>query len=235
MERSNSNHSSRFQWPVITGAALAIVCLLALTSFWLGQNSRTLALLKHDVEDYFTPAGATVFVGDSLVSSADWSQYLPAHNIVNRGLYGDDTSDLLSVLPRVLALQPAELIVLIGINDLNKQLEWQQSKATLSRIFDRIDAHTAPISVVLVELLPINDSWHREIRADAVVRFNQFLQQQANERQYTFAPVAAALGDGHDGLKPEYTVDGIHLSSRGYEALSRALEPFLFVGNTVSN
>lgn len=235
MGRSNLKNPRRFYLLLLAGVTLALALILVLASLWAGQNYRTIALFKHRIENHFTPAGATIFVGDSLVSSADWNEYLPQHSIVNRGIYGDDTNDLLGVIPRVLDIQPSQLVILIGINDLNKQLDWQQSKTNLSRIFDHIDDSTPEIRVVLVELLPTNDSWHRKIDFDAVSRFNQFLEQQADERQYTFARVASSLGEGHDRLKPEFTRDGIHLSSEGYRVLGQALEPYLLVGNTASS
>ncbi|MFK7733204.1 MAG: GDSL-type esterase/lipase family protein [Pseudomonadales bacterium] len=174
-------------------------------------------------------------MGDSLVSSADWSEYLPEHNIVNRGVYADDTSDLLSILPDVLELQPAQLLILIGINDLNKRLDFHQSSIVLVRIFDLIDEHTPEMQVVLIELLPTNSTWPKQPERQLVERFNLFLQQQADKRQYTFARIGSSLGEGYGGLNPRFTSDGIHLNSKGYSALSDALKPYLFVGNSISN
>ncbi len=233
MGRSNSRQLRRGYLLLLLGVALPLAFLLA--AQWSGLNHRTIALVKHHIGNHFTPTGATIFLGDSLVSSANWNEFLPTHNIVNRGIYGDDTKQLLSVLPEILDIQPAQLLILIGINDLNKQLDWQQSKANLTDIFDRIDSSTPKIHVVLLQLLPINDSWHREIELEAVTRFNQFLQLQADERQYTFASVASYLGEGHNGLKPEFTSDGIHLNSEGYRALGQALEPYLIGGKPENN
>lgn len=235
MGRFDTKYSRRFYLLIVAGAGTALTIVLIIGLLWAGQGHRTIALVKHHINNYFTPAGATVFVGDSLVSSADWNHYLPAHSVVNRGIYGDDTNDLLGIIPQILDLQPAQLIILIGINDLNKQLEFEQSRANLSRIFDLVDERTPTIKVLVVELLPTNNSWHRKIEFEDVNRFNQYLQQQADQRHYTFVPVASSLGEGHDGLKPEFTSDGIHLNAEGYRALSQALEPYIFVGNTISN
>jgi len=235
MERSNSPRSGRFYLLVLLGAGLVLALAALLALRWFEHNYRSIALLKHQIENVFTPIEAIVFVGDSLVSSADWNEYLPAYNIVNRGIYGDDTSDLLSIIPQVLELQPAQLLMLIGINDLNKQMDFEESKANLAQIFDRIDEHTPRLQVVLLELLPTNASWHRQPAPQAVDQYNRFLQQQADQRQYTFAAISSSLAEEQGGLNPGFTHDGIHLNSEGYRVLSQALQPFLIVGNTVRN
>ncbi|MEM8499296.1 MAG: GDSL-type esterase/lipase family protein [Pseudomonadota bacterium] len=234
MEQSKASKYKSYLLLAAAGAfALALAVGLALR--WVDHNNRNVILLKHRVENLFTPEGATVFMGDSLVSSADWNEYLPGHNIVNRGVYADDTKDMLIVLPDVLALKPAQLVILIGINDLNKRLDFAQSAATLTRIFNLIDEHASEIRVVLIELLPTNDSWARQPEQFSVERYNRFLQQQADERQYTFARIGSSLGEGHGGLNPRFTSDGIHLNSKGYSVLGTALKPYLFVGNSISN
>jgi lysophospholipase L1-like esterase len=61
-------------------------------------------------------------------------------------------------------------------------------------------------------------------------RINQLLKAICNERNIDFINLNTVLS-GKNGLKPQYTTDGMHLNSKGYELWSIILKDYLLLNN----
>ena len=65
---------------------------------------------------------AVVFVGDSITEGGLWSEWLPGVDVINRGISGNTTQDILDRMPHIVSVKPDKLFLMIGVNDLNKRL-----------------------------------------------------------------------------------------------------------------
>ena len=64
---------------------------------------------------------------------------------------------------------------------------------------------------------------------NAIIRkVNRLLEEKTNALGYPFINVYDELIDENDNLKREYTLDGIHLSTKGYEQVVRKLKPYIY-------
>ena len=156
-----------------------------------------------------------VFLGDSITQGGRWSELFPGSGAVNRGIGGDTTADLLARLDQVLALQPAKLFVMIGINDLNRGLGPDTATANYQQMFDRIDAALPDTRVFLQSVLPVNDDWAATNNTH-IPTLNAALQAQASARGYTYIDLNSAFSGPNGQLRTELSNDGIHLMGKGY-------------------
>ena len=177
-----------------------------------------------------------IFIGDSIVEYYPLQELFgTAKTIVNRGIRGYQTGLLLENLDAHLYGDAVDQIVLlIGINDIGKDIPMNEALDNLERVIQSI-ARDYPLSQIkLVSILPVNEG--EEYKQTVYIRTNEKIREwnQAYEAlasayvQVDFVPIYDNLTDSEGQLQSAYTTDGLHLSVAGYQALSEALKTYLF-------
>src|SRR5262245_42410399 len=64
------------------------------------------------------PHDSIVFLGDSITELCHWSELLQNPSVLNRGIGGDTTQDILNRVDQIYRLRPQKLFLMIGVNDL---------------------------------------------------------------------------------------------------------------------
>ncbi|HSI17540.1 MAG TPA: GDSL-type esterase/lipase family protein [Sphingomonas sp.] len=169
-----------------------------------------------------------VFLGDSITDLWDLSKSFPGKPYVNRGIGSQVTAQMLLRFHQdVIALRPAAVVILAGINDLQGVLQQeteQQIEANYEAMADLADRHG--IGVVFGAILPINNYTDnaRDVlreRDPVVLRaLNAWLKAFCRRRGYAFADYYPALADDHDLLQRDLTRDGIHPLAAGYARMA---------------
>jgi lysophospholipase L1-like esterase len=167
-------------------------------------------------------SGTLVLVGDSLTQGGDWAAWLPGEDVVNLGVAGDTTDDVVARLTDVVEAGPAVVALLVGTND----LAWRRS-------VEHVVRNVETILVTLRKELP-----EARILVQSVMpRGHEFADQirDINRHLWQFAPTvhaawldlwpAMALEDGE--LNPAYTDDRLHLNAEGYRVWVSELIPGL--------
>jgi lysophospholipase L1-like esterase len=166
--------------------------------------------------------GPLVLVGDSLTRNGDWAALLPGEDIVNLGVPGDTSDDVIARLDQVVEARPAVVALLVGTND----LAWRRS-------VEHIVRNVETILVTLRKELPEG----RILAQSVLPRGRDFADQirDVNRHLWQFAPTvhagwldlwpAMAQEDGE--LNPAFTEDGLHLTAEGYRAWAAELVPAL--------
>lgn len=177
-----------------------------------------------------------IFIGDSIVEYYPLQELLgTAKTIVNRGIRGYQTRLLLENLDAHLYGDAVDQIVLlIGTNDIGKDIPMNDALDNLEGVIQSL-ARDYPLSQIkLVSILPVNEG--EEYKQTVYIRTNEKIREwnQAYEAlvsaymQVDFVPIYDSLTDSEGQLKKDYTIDGLHLSVAGYQALSGALKEYLF-------
>ncbi|MEO8597081.1 MAG: SGNH/GDSL hydrolase family protein [Candidatus Solibacter sp.] len=141
-------------------------------------------------------AGRVVFMGDSITDLWKLEESFPGKPYVNRGIGGQVTSQMLvRMYPDVIALKPAVMTLLAGINDIARN----NGPSTAEMIEQNIMAMTElaqkhGIKVVLCSILPVSDY--------------PFLAQQAGGAAAPAAPGGRGPGGpgGGRGMRQRMTV-----------------------------
>ena len=209
---------------------------------WLGPyRARLVPVLMEDFgERYlYAPANAAlppprpgeqrvVFLGDSITDRWDLAAGFPGAPYVNRGIGGQVTAQLLlRFLPDVVALRPAAVVILAGVNDVQGVLQREtpeQIEDHWQAMADIADRHG--IALVFGALLPVNDYTPaardvvRERKPAELHALNRWLRGFCERRGYAFADYETALADDRGLMRRDYTVDGIHPLAAGYARMA---------------
>jgi Lysophospholipase L1 and related esterases len=164
---------------------------------------------------------ATVFVGDSLTEGGRWQEWLADDSVVNLGVGGDTTDDLIARLDAVLAHRPGTVVLLIGTND----LAWRRGAEHIVRNIETVLVtlrRELPEAQILVQsILP-----RERIYATTIKEANRHLWQFAPTVRAQYLDLWPALAE-NDAIDPRYSPDGLHLNDAGYEAWLSELIPAL--------
>ncbi|MBU2650895.1 MAG: hypothetical protein KKA81_08165 [Bacteroidetes bacterium] len=171
--------------------------------------------------------GSIVFLGDSLTEWFDLESYFPDQRIDNMGIAGDTSAGILYRLDRVIRKQPEKLFLMIGINDIFQGYSIREIINNQQNILDSLMVECPNSQIFVQSLLPVNEYilGSRGVN-DKVKQLNQLLKEYCQEAQMEYI----ALNEhflGRDGLNPEFTYDGAHLSGMGYRTWAKLLGPYL--------
>lgn len=166
-----------------------------------------------------------VFVGDSLTQAGLWNEFFETPRIANRGIGSDKTTDVLARLDTVIATRPDTAFLMIGINDITNGRSPAEIAETYASIVDQLKA--ARIEVVIQSTVQCDPSQGRctAVHVQAVNALNDLLVELADEKQVRFLKLGELANP--QGLSPEYTYDGMHLTAAGYRAWIDAVQDAL--------
>jgi lysophospholipase L1-like esterase len=169
-----------------------------------------------------------VFLGDSITDRWDLARYFPNKLYVNRGIGSQVTAQMILRFQQdVVALQPAAVVILSGINDVQGFLQEEtpeQIEANWETMADIADRHG--IHVVFGSILPVNDDTPqakdvvRERHPAELRALNAWLRAFCRRRGYAYADYYAALIDGRGLMQHDLTIDGVHPLQAGYARMA---------------
>ncbi len=159
-----------------------------------------------------------VFLGDSLLARAQWERLFPAKKIINLGVDGSTTKDVLLRMDKVIELHPKNVVLLVGVNDLNLYTPQEEVFANYVQILEKLKHHG--IHVIILPLLYTQmNSLNTKIRI-----FNQFIEEHVKENDGFELMDLNEIMSEHRILKECFTTDGLHLNTPAYEVISKKLE-----------
>ena len=209
---------------MIKGIAVAVLLTAVAVAgvsqqFWSGKKRAMIDGMTERRLSQFEALSAThaavVFVGDSITEGGLWSEWLPGVDVINRGISGNTTQDILDRMPHIVSVKPDKLFLMIGVNDLNKRLGAAVALANYTKLFDLIDAQLPHAEVYIQSVLPLNALWPL-IDNTHIPTLNAALVRHADERGYQYIDLHLAFADAEGALKSDLSNDGIHLLAPGY-------------------
>jgi lysophospholipase L1-like esterase len=171
-----------------------------------------------------------VFYGNSITDF--WINIMPeffaGKPYIDRGISGQTTPQMLVRFRQdVIGLKPKAVVILAGINDINGNT----GPSTLEMIEDNLKSMTElakanNILVVLSSLLPCDSIYVRPDLhpGERVLQLNTWLKKYAEENQCIYLDYFPALANSKNGLKEEYTEDGLHPNKQGYMVMAPLAE-----------
>lgn len=165
-----------------------------------------------------------VMLGNSLTEfGGDWNERIPDADglIINRGIKGDDALGMINRLQQITPGQPKKIFVGCGINDVSHKLSNEQVVRDVCRLLEEIKKQTPHSEIYYFSLLPINEDFHRwrnlEGRTDDIPLINNMMQEWCRTNGITFIDVFSAMtAPDSNVLRSELSIDGLHLSEKGY-------------------
>ena len=163
--------------------------------------------------------GRIVFLGNSITEGGDWKKLTGDSTIINRGIGGDITFSLLKRLDEILSLKPSKIFLMIGINDIGKDIPPAVIAENIKKIIRRIQSESPATKIVLQNILPVNPTIDRfpqhYDKQQKIVETNKLLIHVAKEMNVPLVDLNKLFRDKKGNLQEKYTNDGLHLNPGG--------------------
>ena len=156
-----------------------------------------------------------VMLGDSHTERHNWSGTLDApQKVRNRGIAGDTSDGVLERLDEIIASRPHAVFLLIGTNDLWSNNSSKKTAKNIECIIRALRAENPQLPVFLETVFPLRSE---PARNGKVRLINAQLVDLARTNDVTLIDTYSAMVDENGLLRSQYTDDGVHLTSAGYE------------------
>ncbi|MEU2739432.1 GDSL-type esterase/lipase family protein [Streptomyces sp. NPDC007095] len=170
------------------------------------------------------PPHRVVFLGSSITEGGRWDEWFPELPTRNRGVGGDTVDDVAARLDSALN-QPLKINLLIGANDLRDLVEptgVDDIAARMERLVARIRTTVPQAPLYLNSVMPRAQVYATNVRA-----LNRHYARIADRAGATYVDLWSALAGPDGALRPEFTLDELHLTGAGYRAWVEVLRPHL--------
>ncbi|HTS45244.1 MAG TPA: GDSL-type esterase/lipase family protein [Puia sp.] len=172
--------------------------------------------------------GKIIFLGNSITEMGRWDKLTGDSTVVNRGIGGDITYGVLKRLDDIIRRQPSKLFILIGINDIGKDIPDAVITDNIRKIIRRVQNESASTIIYLESILPVNPDrtnfpQHYD-KNQHIVSTNALLKNLAAETKINFIDTHSFFSDEEGKLKKEYTIEGLHINPKGYDAWIKFLK-----------
>lgn len=169
-----------------------------------------------------------IFLGNSITAGVDWNELLQMDNVKNRGISGDITFGVLERLDEVIEGKPAKVFILIGINDISRNIPDSLIIGNYRKMVQRIQAGSPKTKIYLQTLMPVNNTFtqfkNHYNKDERIAKVNAALKSIAAEYKVTLIDLHPQFLDGEGRLRKDFTEDGLHLNAAGYQHWARILK-----------
>ena len=164
--------------------------------------------------------GGIIFLGNSITEMGNWAKLLNDTTVLNRGIGGDITYGVLKRIDDIINRHPKKLFVLLGINDIGKDIPDSVIAYNYFKIVNLVKAGSPATKIFVQSVLPVNPSiknfpQHYD-KAEHIPRVNDMLQAQAAKLGYTYINLHPLFADAPNHLNAKYTFEGLHLKPEAY-------------------
>ena len=185
---------------------------------------------KRKVEQYNNEPvvkGQVIFLGNSITEMGQWKELTGMDNVLNRGIGGDVTFGLLQRIDEIIKRQPSKLFILIGINDIGKDIPDAKIADNCRILIERVQKGSPSTEIFLQSILPVNPSVKRfpqhYDKENHIIHTNSLLRETAEKSNVRFLNLYPLFLDKQQLLDSALTIDGLHLNAEGYKVWVRFL------------
>jgi lysophospholipase L1-like esterase len=171
-----------------------------------------------------TPKGKIVFLGNSVTEGFDLTAAFPKTRPINRGIISDHLDGVMDRIDSsVVVLQPSQLFILIGINDIGRGDTDSLIISRYRTLLSRLHLALKSTKIYLVSILPTSVKWSN-CPKEKIERINQHISDLAKEYNCEWMDINHLFADANGYLKDKFSPDGLHLNTVGYEIWIKELQ-----------
>jgi lysophospholipase L1-like esterase len=218
---------------VLTAVLGTLIIFVVFYTFFIHLN-RNFKLGYFDSINKTPIKGQIVFFGDSLTDFFPVHEFFPNKVIYNRGIAADTTDQLLARIQNVIELQPKTIFLQIGTNDLGKGKNPTFIVGNIMKIVHRLKAEIPNVKIYVISLYPISRRRKTLSFVSCLLRTNhnivicnQLLKTACEKESLDFINLHPLLVDKDGRFANELTLEGLHLSGKGYEVIANALRQYV--------
>ena len=163
--------------------------------------------------------GRIIFLGNSITEIGNWNRLLGDSTVINRGISGDITFGVLKRLDDIIKRQPSKLFIMIGINDIGKDIPDAVIADNYRKIIMAVQQCSPSTKVYVQSILPVNPGvpnfpQHYD-KQEHILSTNILIRQVAENLHCVYVNLHDLYIDGSGRLDSKYTGDGLHLNPAG--------------------
>jgi lysophospholipase L1-like esterase len=196
-------------------------------------STKTMAGLYTDIYAYCpNDTNEIVFLGNSITSGFMVEEFFPGQNVKNRGVWGDQTIDMLNRLDEVVESKPARIFILAGINDIVRGISLDETIRNMEKMILKIQNDSPETKIYIQSILPLtrhaslyyfNDPDEAYTKIELA---NKRLQQLSAVRNVKYINLSEAFMKDKE-LNEIYSWDGIHINGRGFLVWYKQITDFV--------
>lgn len=164
--------------------------------------------------------GKIMFLGNSITEMGNWKKVLNDTTVINRGIGGDITFGVLKRMKDITDRQPSKIFILLGINDIGRDIPDVVIADNYLKIVREIHAKCPQTKVYVQSVLPVNPTLPRfpqhYDKEEHVLALNKLLKANAVIGGYTYVDIFHLFTDENQRLIAKYTYEGLHLKPEAY-------------------
>lgn len=161
-----------------------------------------------------------IFLGNSITAGVDWTELLQMPNAKNRGISGDISFGILERLDEVTEGRPAKVFILIGINDISRNIPDSLIIRNYTLMVQRIKSASPKTKIYFQTLMPVNNEFtqfkNHYNKDEHILYVNEALRKLAAAEKIILVDLYPHFLNADKKLDKKYTVDGLHLNAQGY-------------------
>lgn len=208
-----------------------LIIIIIMSIFLLTKEKST---FTNPYEVKVKPNDNFLFLGDSITDYYPLGEYYDNLPVVNSGIAGNKTTDILSDMQtRVYQYNPTKVFLLIGTNDLDSNAEdiVDTTFNNIKEIVREIKEKRSDATIYVESVYPVNSTIENNVannRTNKKIKsLNKRLFDYCDGKNCDYINLYDDLVDEDGNLKEEYTEDGLHLNTLGYVVVTRELLPYL--------
>lgn len=185
---------------------------------------------RYEKADSINPPAKDVilFVGSSTIEN--WKSLekdFPQKTVLNRGVSGTKTIDLINYKDRLIApYRPKQIFVYEGDNDIGYKWSPEEILDQIKKLFSILRKEKPDAEIIFISIKP---SVRRMKDKDRIEKTNALIKEFAGQQSNTsYADVYNAMLTANGDLFPEhYREDGLHLTAEGYAVWKKVISQFI--------
>lgn len=179
------------------------------------------AMKVEQFRGYTNSSKDIIFLGNSITAGTDWMELLGDDRVRNRGISGDITFGILERLDEVTEGKPAKVFILIGTNDIARNIPDSIILENYRRIIRRIKAESPSTKIYFNTIFPVNNEFtptRNHFNKDEHILFvNAELAKICQYEKVVLIDAHAHFLNTDKKLEKKFTYDGLHLTPEGYK------------------
>ncbi len=168
-----------------------------------------------------------IFLGNSITAGVDWAELLQNSNARNRGISGDITFGVLERLHEVTEGKPRKVFILIGTNDIARNIPDAVILDNYKRIIRQIKRESPATKIYFQTVLPVNSDVPPKKshygKDEHIAAVNEGLKKLGRDEGITVIDLHPLFLKGGK-LDKDLTYDGLHLNINGYKRWEKILK-----------
>lgn len=163
-----------------------------------------------------------VFLGSDITDNVELAELFGNRRVVNRGIRGETTGDMLARLERIADGRPRKIFVAAGTDDLHDNNGPKRVTENVMQMIRLVKNESPRTQIYFISIPPVNGNKGKMKGAKQlsqnIITANAGIKSVCSASGCTFIDVYSALAGDNGALRQEYTDDGLHLTGAGYLA-----------------